>query len=180
MQQMMNKKISLRSMLLMIGISLFLHVLHWVIYEIIAFSWMICLITPLLLCLCYHGFQTDCEGTFGISRKQVFLGTVLIPFLMVIAVSVLLFINDPHMGLYAPNGQLTGSVPEKIALYAGRTVLSGLYVLIFSVIDIPILHWQDGRRYVKESSRLTESDLSEKQVYQNTENTVQSEEDEPV
>lgn len=170
----------LRPMLLMIFSSLFLHILHWIIYEAIAFSWLMSLITPLVLCLCYHGFQTDCEKTFGLSRKRVFMGTVLIPLLIAIGVSVLVFVNNPHIGLYSKGGQLTGGAAEQIGLYAGRTAMSGIYVLIFSAIDIPVLQWQDHQRYEKESVRLTETDLAEKQVYQVPEKLQENEKGESV
>ncbi|MBQ8514709.1 MAG: hypothetical protein IJ496_04870 [Ruminococcus sp.] len=167
----------LRPILLMIFSSLFLHILHWIIYETIAFSWLMSLITPLVLCLCYHGFQTDCEKTFGLSRKRVFIYAVLVPLLIALGVSVLVFMNNPHLGLYSRGGQLTGGAVEQIGLYAGRTAMSGIYVLIFSAIDIPILQWQDHRRYEKESVRLTDADLAEKQVYQAPDTMQEHEED---
>ncbi|MGN0592569.1 MAG: hypothetical protein ACI4JQ_04935 [Ruminococcus sp.] len=162
--EMQQEKKQWLPMILMIGIGLFLHLFHWVIYEVVAFSYGMIFFTPLLLCLCYHGFQTDCEASFGYSRKMVFFGTVLIPLLTALLVSGIVFVTHPHLGLYTSNGALTGSLPELVGLYAGRTMLSGIYVLIFSVIDIPLLYWQDRRRQEKESVRLTETDRAEKQV----------------
>ncbi|MBQ8687101.1 MAG: hypothetical protein IJ512_00975 [Ruminococcus sp.] len=163
---MQQTQYSWKPVVMMVLLSLFLHVLHWILYDAIAVTYAFCFLTPLLLCLCYHLFQTDCQATFGFSRKKVFFGTVFIPLLAAIAVSGIVFINNPHLGLYSHGGQLTGGAAEKIGLYAGRTILSGIYVLLFSVADIPILHWQDRNRYEKESAILTEKDRTKKQVFQ--------------
>ncbi len=151
--------------LLMAGVSLFLQILHWAVYEITAFSIWFAAVTPLVLCLIYHLFQSDSEETFHISRKQVFLGTVVIPLAASIIISILVFINNPNLGLYASHGQLTGSFIEKIGLYSGRCIISGIYLLIFSAVDIPLLRLQDERRYIKKSAELTLEDLAQKQLY---------------
>lgn len=146
-------------------ISILVHLLHWVAYEFTAFSLWFAAVTPLVICLIYHLFQSDCEETFHISRKQVFLGTVIVPLAAAVIVSVLVFVNNPSLGLYAVHGQLTGSFIEKIGLYSGRMIISGVYLLVFSAIDIPLLRIQDERRYLKKSAELTEEDMQEKQVY---------------
>ncbi len=145
--------------------SLLLHVLHWAAYEITAFSVWFAAVTPLVLCLVYHLFRLDCEESFHLSRKQVFLGTVLVPLIAAIVVSCLVFVNNPDLGLYANHGQFTGSFIEKVGLYSGRCIISGVYLLVFSIIDIPLLRLQDERRYEKKSAELTEEDRLEKQVY---------------
>lgn len=146
-------------------VSILVHVLHWVAYEFTAFSLWFAAVTPLVICLIYHLFQSDCEETFRISRRQVFIGTVIVPLAAALIVSLLIFVNNPNLGLYAVHGQLTGSFIEKIGLYSGRIIISGVYLLIFSAIDIPLLRIQDERRYLKKSAELTEEDLQEKQVY---------------
>lgn len=161
------KKNSLRwtAWLWMALVSIFVHVLHWVAYEFTAFSLWFAAVTPLVICLIYHLFQSDCEETFHISRKQVFLGTVIIPLAAALIVSVLIFVNNPNLGLYAVHGQLTGSFIEKIGLYSGRMIISGVYLLVFSAIDVPLLRIQDERRELVRSAQLTEEDLQEKQFY---------------
>ena len=146
-------------------ISLFVHVLHWAVYELIAFSIWFAAVTPLVICLIYHLLQTDCQETFNISRKQIFIGTVAVPLLVAAVISVIVFVNNPSLGVYSSGGQLSGSFIEKIAIYSGRIVISALYLLLFSIIDIPLLRFQDQRRYLKKSSQLTPEDLAEKQVY---------------
>ncbi len=151
--------------LAMAVVSILVHVLHWVAYEFIAFSLWFAAVTPLVICLVYHLFQSDCEESFSVSRRQVFLGTVIIPLFAAIFVSVFVFINNPELGLYARHGQFTGSFIERIGLYSGRIVISGVYLLIFSAIDVPLLRIHDEQRYLKKSAELTEDDRKQKQGY---------------
>lgn len=157
--------ISWKAWVVMALSSLLLHVLHWAVYEITAFSVWFAAVTPLVLCLIYHLFQSYCEDGFHLSRKQVFCGTVLLPLIASVIISLLVFVNNPDLGLYASHGQFTGSFIEKIGLYSDRCIISGSYLLIFSLIDIPLLRLQDERRYEKKSAELTEEDRREKQVY---------------
>lgn len=131
--------------------SLFLQVLHWLLYQWIGFSAGFLALTPMLLCAGYHIYQSDTVQNRGIGRKPVFFGTVLIPLVIGILVSLGMFLHNPDMSLYHPSAMPENSVSEVAALYAGRVVLTSGYLLVFSGIDCLLLHLQDKHREQKKT-----------------------------
>lgn len=126
--------------------SLFLQILHWLIYQWTAFPVGMLFVTPLLLCAVYHVYQSDTLENRGIRRLHVFLAGILLPFLLSAVVSAAMFLHNPDMSLYHPFVRPTGSAAETAALYAGRVMLTSLYLLVFSGLDCILLHLQDGYR----------------------------------
>ncbi|WP_298481739.1 hypothetical protein [uncultured Ruminococcus sp.] len=126
--------------------SLFLQLLHWVIYQWTSFPAGLLFLTPLLLCAVYHVYQSDTLENRGIRRLHVFFGGVLIPLVLSVLVSLGMFLHNPDMSLYHPFQEPQGGAAETVALYSGRMMLTSLYLLIFSGIDVLLLHLQDSRR----------------------------------
>lgn len=126
--------------------SLFLQLLHWLVYQWTSFSAGLLFLTPLLLCAVYHVYQSDTLENRGLRRLHVFLGGVLIPLLLSGMVSLALFLHDPDMSLYHAFQEPEGNAAETAALYAGRIMLTSLYLLLFSGIDVLLLRLQDSRR----------------------------------
>lgn len=135
-----------KKMILVALCSLFLQLLHWGIYQWTSFPARLLFLTPLLLCGVYHVYQSDTLENRGLRRLHVFFGGVLLPLLLSTAISLGMFLYDPDMSLYHPFQEPEGGAAETAALYAGRLMLTSLYLLIFSGIDILLLRFQDSRR----------------------------------
>lgn len=126
--------------------SLFLQLLHWLIYQWTAFPAEMLFVTPLPLCAVYHVYQSDTPENRGLRRLHVFFGGVLLPFVLSVLISLGMFLHDPDMALYHPFAAPKGGAAETVALYAGRIMLTSLYILFFSGLDVFLLHLQDSRR----------------------------------
>ena len=124
--------------------SLFLQVLHWALYQWLDFSPLLLALTPLLLCGAYHAVQSDTTAHRGIRRRTVFLAGVLTPLLLSLLLSLGFFLHDPDMSLYHPFAVSQGGAEETAARYAGRVMLTSLYLLVFSAPDCLLLHLQDA------------------------------------
>lgn len=126
--------------------SLFLQLLHWLIYHWIAFPAGLLWITPLLLCAVYHAFQSDTEKNRGLKRGAVFLSAVCIPLVLSILVSLLSFLHNPNLPVFHPMMEQVPSVEGYIALFSGRITITSFYGLVFAGIDVFLLHWQENRQ----------------------------------
>lgn len=129
--------------------SLFLQILHWLIYQWTAFPVQMLLLTPLLLCAAYHVCQSDTIENRGISRRNVFFWGVLMPLFIAMLVSVICYVQSPSMALYHSSAEPIVGVVQMMALYAGRTVLTSMYLLIFAGLDGILLYLQDRRQEKK-------------------------------
>lgn len=132
-----------KKLLLVGGCSLFLQLLHWLIYQWVSFPAGLLFLTPLLLCAVYHVYQSDTAESRGLRRLEVFFSGVLIPFLLCALFSGILFLQNPDLYLYHANMLPNGGRTETIALYAGRMMLTSCYVLAFSGLDVLLLRLQD-------------------------------------
>ena len=139
-----------KKLLLVGGCSLFLQLLHWLIYQWVSFPAGLLFLTPLLLCAVYHVYQSDTAESRGLRRLEVFFSGVLIPFLLCALFSGILFLQNPDLYLYHANMLPTGGPTETIALYAGRMMLTSCYVLVFSGLDVLLLRLQDHYRRQKQ------------------------------
>ena len=125
--------------LIIVLLSLFCQWLNWFAFEKIGYSWVYTLITPLILCLMYHFVQLDAGREGNFTRGFFFLCAVVIPFILVVLITVVMVFEAPDMSLFDPGEDYTGSVKEIIATYAGRIALTSLYLAVFALIDIPLL-----------------------------------------
>ncbi len=127
-------------------LSLFCQWGNWFVYEKLGYSWEFTLVTPLILCLMYHFVQMDAGINGNFSRLFFFRFAVLVPLLIGILLTVIMLLSSPDISNFDPEAEYKGSVREIIATYAGRFVFTSLYMLIFAVIDIPILKYIDSKR----------------------------------
>lgn len=129
--------------------SLFCQWLNWFAYEKIGYVWGITLVTPLILCAIYHFVQLDgdCEGSF--SRRFVFIFAAAVPLLIGILLTVIMLLAAPEISVFSPEADYRGTVREIIATYAGRFMFTSLYLLIFALIDIPVLKITDRKRKIQ-------------------------------
>lgn len=130
-------------------LSMFMQWLNWFAFDKIEYSWGYTLITPLILCLMYHLVQLDAGKDGCFSRKFFFTFSVAVPFLTGIFLTLLILILNPGISTFNPDIDYTGSIPEVIATFAGRVIITSLYLAIFALIDVFILKVLDGKRKEK-------------------------------
>ncbi|MBR1592179.1 MAG: hypothetical protein IJ666_04130 [Ruminococcus sp.] len=115
-------------------LSLFCQWGNWFVYEKLDYHWGFTLVTPVILCAAYHFVQLD-AGNGNFSRKFFFIFSVLAPLAFGILLTVLMFLTNPDISNFNPDADYEGSVQEIISTYAGRFVITSLYLLIFAAID---------------------------------------------
>ena len=126
--------------------SIFCQWLNWFAYEKINYVWGITLVTPLILCAIYHFVQLDGDREGSFSRRFVFIFAAAVPLLIGIMLTVIMLLAAPEISVFSPEADYRGTVREIIATYAGRFMFTSLYLLIFAVIDAPILKINDRKR----------------------------------
>lgn len=129
--------------------SLFSQWLNWFAYEKIGYVWGITLVTPLILCIIYHFVQLDGGRKGSFSRRFVFIFGVAVPLLTGVVLTVIMLVAAPEISVFSPDADYEGTVREIIATYAGRFIFTSLYLMIFAVIDIPVLKITERKRKKK-------------------------------
>ncbi len=140
------KSFPLQRFLLITFSSLLLQLIHWLVYHFTAFPAQLLFLTPLILCAAYHAVQSDSLQNRGVSRWLCFFAAVLVPLLLSILVSVVVYLRAPDLPVFHPMLPQTPSFLGNIALFSGRLTITSFYLLVFSAIDVILLHWQDSRR----------------------------------
>ena len=125
--------------------SLFCQWGNWFIYEKLDYHWIFTLFTPLILCLMYHFVRLDADGDGNFSGKFLFVFSVIAPLLLGIILTVIMILTSPDISNFNPDAEYRGSVREIIATYAGRFVITSLYLLIFAPIDFIFTHRRGGK-----------------------------------
>ncbi len=128
-------------------LSLFAQWVNWFALDKFDYSPYIALFTPLILCMMYHFVQLD-GGRESYSRKFVYVFSAVIPLIFSICVTAGIFISEPDISTFNPQLEYGGTVKELISLYTSRFVISSLYIVIFGIIDVPILKAMDKRKKV--------------------------------
>lgn len=142
----MKYRQSFLSALVIFMLSMFMQWLNWFAFEKLGYSWEYTLITPLILCLMYHFVQLDAGRDGCFSRKFMFTFSVAVPFLSGLFLTLLILILNPGISNFNPDIDYTGTIPEIIATFSGRVMLTSLYLAVFALIDIPILRSLDKKR----------------------------------
>ncbi len=142
----MDTKEKLKHGVIIMACSLFAQGIHWFLYEKIQFAAALLWVTPLILCLLYHCIQADSGRGKNYSRKFVFFSAVLLPLLIGIIGSVMIWFNYPGLSLYNEGVMPDGSLPEQLGLLCGRIVLTSSYMAVFTVPDLLVLQYLDGRK----------------------------------
>ncbi|MBR2284505.1 MAG: hypothetical protein IJ874_08845 [Ruminococcus sp.] len=134
-------------------LSLFCQWLNWFAYEKLDYPWGFTLITPLILCIMYHFVQLDSvperkpeDEKPHFTRRFVYIFAALLPFLVGVLITVLMLLSNPQISVFDPDEDYAGTIPEVIAIYAGRFTITSLYLMIFGIIDIPLLNMADNRK----------------------------------
>lgn len=129
--------------------SLFSQWVNWFIFEKIGYDEKYTLITPLVLCFMYHLVQLDAGGKDTFSRKFFFIFSSAVPFMFGLLVTLIMLLLDPGISTFSPDTPYTGTAPEVISTYAGRFMVTSLYLAVFALIDIPVLKLLDGKKVHK-------------------------------
>lgn len=129
--------------------SLFSQWVNWFIFEKVGYDEKFTLLTPLVLCLMYHLVQLDAGGKDCFSRGFFFIFSAAVPFLFGLLVTLIMLLLDPGISTFNPEVSYTGTAPEVISTYAGRFMVTSLYLAVFALIDIPVLKLLDGKRTKK-------------------------------
>ena len=119
--------------------SLFCQWVNWFAYEKINFDWSYTLFTPLILCLMYHLVQMEAGKNGNFSRKFFFIFSALIPFIFSVILFLVVFLLNPDISVFNAEIQYTGTIIENIATYLGRFCFTSLYLIVFALVDIPLL-----------------------------------------
>ena len=78
-----------------------------------------------------------------------FVFSAALPLAASAALALIMKRNYPELGIFGSDRGYTGSTEEKIALYAGRIVLTSAYLTVFAVIDVPLLRYADKKEKKK-------------------------------
>ena len=125
--------------------SLFAQWVNWFVYEKAGYGWGYTLITPLILCMMYHFVQTDAGKHGSFSRQFFFVFSVALPLVFSIAVILVLRADSPDIYVFDPQAGYDSSARSLIAVYTGRFIFTSAYLLIFAIIDIPLLKRYDDK-----------------------------------
>lgn len=145
----MKYKESWISALVISILSLFCQWCNWFVFEKLDYNERITLVTPLILCIMYHLVQLDAgkEGCF--SRRFFFMFSTAVPFLFGLVLTIVMLLLDPGISTFNPEEAYRGTIQEAISVYAGRFMITSLYMAVFALIDIPVLKYIDRKRESK-------------------------------
>lgn len=119
--------------------SLFMQWFIWFAYEKLDKEWYFNLVTPLVLCMMYHFVQLDAGKNGNFSRKFFFIFSIIVPLSLGVAVTLLIYVMNSDISVFNMDKDYEGTAKEIVITYAGRFIYTSLYMLIFAVIDIPVL-----------------------------------------
>ncbi len=142
----MERKEQLKHGGIIAACSLFAQGVHWFVFEKVAFESAMLWLTPLILCMLYHFVMADSGEGKPYSRKFVFLCAVVIPLLLSIIGTLLIWLNYPHLSLFREGVAPDGSLPEVLGLLCGRITLTSTYMAVFTLPDLLLLKYLDGRK----------------------------------
>lgn len=127
-------------------LSLFSQWLNWFAFEKLEYGTSAALLTPLVLCFMYHLVQLDAGGENCFSRRFFFVFSAAVPFLICFVFSAVMLSVKPELSTFSPEADYAGTAPEVLTVYAGRFMITSLYLSAFALIDIPILKYIDRKR----------------------------------
>lgn len=130
-------------------LSLFCQCLNWLAFEKIGYDEKYTLITPLIICFMYHLVRLDAGKNGSFSGKFLFIFSAAVPFAFGLVLTIVLLLLDPSISTFNPDADYKGTAPEIISTYAGRFMVTSLYLAIFALIDIPIQKYLERKRNSK-------------------------------
>ena len=143
----MNRRESFKRCIFVLIGSLFLQIFCWAVYSKLSMSVWMCGLSALVTALLYHFIQVE-EQT-GLSRKNVFIAGILLPFLLAAAVCVTGLLRHPGMTLLGANLDGVSPLTEAVALYAARLLLNGAVLILFAAADHAYLRGRHGSQRVR-------------------------------
>ena len=141
----LSYKESFSSAVTIFVMSLFAQWVNWFAYEKAGYGWGYTFITPLILCMMYHFVQLDAGKHGSFSRRFFFIFSVLLPLIFSISLTAVMKLNYPGSYVFDPKADYDSSVSSVIAVYAGRFTFTSVYLLVFSIADIPLLKRSDDK-----------------------------------
>lgn len=138
--------------------SLALQLVYWLIYAVTEFPAVLLAVAPLLLCAIYHAIQHMPLEKRKLTRLAVFVSTALLPFVVSVIVSVVCYTRNPDLTVYHAWMDQVRDTEENVALYAGRMTITGVYLVVFAALDVPLqkLHtWAQNREAEKKKVRFS-------------------------
>lgn len=141
----LSYRASFSSAVTIFAMSLFAQWVNWYVYEKAGYGWGHTLITPLILCMMYHFVQLDAGKHGSFSRSFFFIFAVVLPLVTSTALLLILKADSPGLYVFDPDADYESSARSVIAVYAGRFIFTSLYLLIFALIDVPLLKKSDDK-----------------------------------
>lgn len=117
------------------ALSMFAQWFNWYAFDKLAYEQIYVLFTPLILCMMYHFVQLDAGKHGNFSRQFFFSCAVGAPCIFSLILFFITFDLD----------SIDNSIRGTIAVYSARIMITSAYLLVFSVIDIPILRYLDKK-----------------------------------
>lgn len=122
--------------LMLLG-SLFVQIFCWAAYSYLKMSTWFCPLSVLITAILYHFIQLE-EQT-GLSRKQVFISAILLPFLMSAGMTCFQLTQHRNLNLLGASLDGVSRTTETVSLYSARLLLNGVLLLIFAAADAAYL-----------------------------------------
>ncbi|MBR5372052.1 MAG: hypothetical protein IK130_07540 [Oscillospiraceae bacterium] len=113
--------------------SIFVQVFCWAIYSYLSMSTWMCGLSVLFTALLYHFVQLNEET--GLSRRNVFLAAILLPFLLGAGITVHHLFRYPQLNLLGAELDSVSPLTETVSLYAARLLINGVILCIFAAAD---------------------------------------------
>ncbi len=124
---------AVKSYLSVLAGSLFVQIFCWAMYSYLSLRTGLFVLSAVVTALLYHFLQVE-EQT-GLSRRNVFFAAILSPFVLGLAVTVMMLLR--HRNLQHLGAELDGVSPltETLSLYSARLVINGVLLTVFAPID---------------------------------------------
>ncbi|MBR4628492.1 MAG: hypothetical protein IKO47_12525 [Ruminococcus sp.] len=131
----LNYHASSFSALVIIILSLFVQCGSWFIFLKSGMSRILFILMPLILCIMYHFVQLDAGKHGNFSREFFFICAVAAPCIFSLVMFFITFDLD----------SVDNSTRGTIAKYSARIMFTSVFLIIFALIDIPVLRHLDKK-----------------------------------
>lgn len=129
-------KIGFSSAIVIFILSIFCHILNWYLYDKYGSLLEVMVISPLIFCMMYHFVQLDAGKQGEFYREFFFMCAVGAPCILSLIMFFITLDFESEVG----------SLRYTISAYSARIMLTSVYLIIFALIDIPILRHIDKKK----------------------------------
>lgn len=141
----LNYRGGVMSAVVVFVLSIFVQWLNWFAYDKLDYHWGLTLATPLILCAAYHFVALDSGKNGNFSRKFLYIFAAVLPLIFGIMLTAVMFVTNPDISTFNAEAEYEGKAAEIVSTYSGRFVITSLYLVIFGIIDMPLLKALDKR-----------------------------------